>query len=225
MAAPYPIDYSHKSGFAMPNVGHESDTFTQPLFKIGTSSLKVHVKTASIPVMQMYITSARTSGTIDLFKIDFTQTVAATAGYIKGIRCTMNSNVKTPGSFNAIKGIIDYKTAGYPNGDCAPLASELTIMDGVVIRGAHYLLDAQVSLGTSTTNFASTGPYAFIRCGLNGTKAQWDSYGGLFNITGFTEGDDLFLDNNGSPSEADGGIRFFINGAVRYLLYANDAET
>lgn len=221
---PYPIAYTNTAGFELPEEGQEATTFTAPLFKIGDSSTKVHIKTASIPIMQLYITNALTAGTIDVIKIDYTQTVAVSSGYVKGIRCTMNADVKTPGSFNAIKGIIDYKDSGHAHGDCAPLASEMTICNGVVTRGAYYLIEAQVSLGASTTGFASTGPYAFIRCKLNGTKAQWDSYGGLFNIEGFTEGNDLFLDNAATPAAADGGIRFFINGATRYLLYANDAE-
>lgn len=194
------------------------------ILSMGTSDRKLNVLAASRPVIQNYVENKATSGTVDIWKLDYTHNAATTSGYVKGLRVTMNSEYKTPGSFNAIKGIIDYGTTGYPHGDCAALSAELTIMNGIVPRGAHYCVEAQVSLGSDTDNFGSCGPFAFHRCKLNGTKAQWDAYGGLFNIEGFTEGNGLFLDNAATPAEADGGIRFFINGAVRYLLYANDAE-
>lgn len=187
-----------------------------------TGSKRTHL--TGIPSLAIWVNSTVTAGTQDIVKIDYTHATGGTSGYVKGIRCTMNCDVISPASFNAVKGIIAYGTSGYAHGDCAPLSSELTIPNAVVTRGAYYGIESQIAVGSSSTGFGSTGPYAFIKCGLTGTKAQWDLYGGLFNITGFTEGDGLFLDNAASPSEADGGIRFFINGAVRYLLYANDAD-
>ncbi|KKM22020.1 hypothetical protein LCGC14_1629560 [marine sediment metagenome] len=216
--------YTNASGIALPEVGMEAETFTAPLFKIGVSGTKVHIKTASVPLMQIYATSALTSGTVDLFKIDFTQTAAQQSGYIKGIRCTLTSNVKTPGSFNAIKGIIDYSTSGHAHGDAAPLASELTMPNSSAIRGTYSVIEAQIAVGASSS-WQNAGPCAFFRCKLTGTKAQFDTRGYLFDIQGFTEGNDLFCDNGGTPAAADGGIRIRIGANDRYLLYADDAET
>ena len=183
-----------------------------------TGMKKNHVTT--VPEFAIWVQSNLTSGTQDIMKIDFTQTVAVTSGYIKGIRCTMNSNVTTPGSFNAIKGIIDYKTAGYAHGDCAPMASELILNTGDHTRGSYTCLEAQIQAGAGTT--WSGGPCSFIRVKLNGTKTNFDANGYLFDIQGFTEGSNLFVDNDGDPA-ATGGIRCLLGTTPIWLLYRDSA--
>jgi len=141
----------------------------------------------TVPEIVVWSTSALTSGTQDIVKIDFTQTAAVTSGYIKGLRCTMTSNVATPGSFNGLKGIIDYSTNGYPHGDCAPVASELIPPNSSATRGTFSCFEAQVVPGASSA-WNSAGPLSFLRCKVGGTVAHFDSYGYLFTIEGCTSG-------------------------------------
>ena len=110
---------------------------------IGLTGAKKTLVTG-VPEIVVWSTSALTSGTQDVVKIDFTQTAAWQTGYCKGLRCTMTSNVKTPGSFNGLKGIIDYQTNGHPHGDCAPVASELIPPNSSAVRGTFSCFEARL---------------------------------------------------------------------------------
>lgn len=177
-------------------------TTTQYLFlseyedtiSIGLTGAKKTLVTG-VPEIVVWSTSALTSGTQDVVKIDFTQTAAQQSGYIKGLRCTMTSNVKTPGSFNAVKGIIDYSTNGYPWGDCAPVASELIPPNSSAPRGTFSCFEAQVVPGASSA-WHSAGPLSFLRCIVAGTATNFDSYGYLFTIEGVTSGSGKFWYDN-----------------------------
>ncbi len=198
-------------------MSHVEDTIS-----IGLTGSKKTLAT-TVPEIAIWSTSALTSGTQDIVKIDYTHATGGTSGYVKGIRCTMTSAVTSPGSFNAIKGIIVYTAPGYAHGDAAPLASELTMPDGPATRGNYAVIEGQVALGSSAS-WHSAGRLAFIKLNLTGTKTKFDTYGYLFDIQGFTEGNDLFCDNGGSDLTADGGIRCRIGGADRWLLYADTPE-
>lgn len=188
---------------------------------IGLTGAKKSLATG-VPEIVVWSTSALTSGTQDVVKIDFTQTAEQQTGYIKGIRCTMTSNVKTPGSFNAIKGIIDYSTNGYAWGDCACLAAELTMPNSVAPRGSYYAIEAQISIGASS-NWASAGPLAFCRFQANGTVTEMDRIGYLFDIQGLAEGSDNLVDNDGDAPAATGGIRCRVGTTDIWLLYRDTA--
>ena len=200
---------------------HNPNRSNGSAISIGDSSQALPLKTATYPVVNMAITSALTSGTTDVVKIAYTQTAAVTSGYLKGIRCTMTSDVCTPGSFNAIKGIIDYVDTGYAHGDCAPMSSELLMNTGNHTRGSYTCYEAQIQVGASTT-WNSAGPCSFFRCKINGTKAHFDTYGCLFDFQGVTEGSNLFIDSDGSPT-ATGGIRCNLGAGYIWLLYRDTA--
>lgn len=157
---------------------------------IGLTGAKKTLVTG-VPEIAIWSTSSLTSGTQDVMKIDFTQAAAQQSGYIKGLRCTMTSNVKTPGSFNALKGIIDYSTNGYPWGDCAPVASELVPPNSSAPRGTFSCFEAQVVPGASSA-WNSAGPLSFFRCIVSGTAGHFDDYGYLFTIEGVNSGSTHF---------------------------------
>ena len=150
----------------------------------GSSDYPIQIRGVTRMPIQFYFQSALVAGTLDLIKIDFTQTVAVGSGYIKGIRVTMNADVKTPGSFNGIKGIIDYKDNGYAYGDCAPLSSELILPDSSFGQGQYAGIETQIGVGSSS-NFGGTGaPVAFIRMKVYGTVLNFEEKGYLFDIKG-----------------------------------------
>ena len=188
---------------------------------IGLTGAKKTLVTG-VPEIAVWSTSALTAGTQDVVKIDFTQTAAQQTGYIKGLRCTMTSDVKTPGSFNAVKGIIDYSTNGYPWGDCAPLASELTMPNSNAPRGTFAAIEAQIGCGASSV-WNSAGPAAFIRCQVNGTKTHWDSYGYFIDFQGVDEGNGKMIDSTGGDLASTGGIRCRMGASDIWLLYTTSA--
>ena len=222
MAAPYPIAYSHKSGFAMPNVGHEADTFSGPLFKIGTSGTPAHMKTSSISLAQIYATSAMTSGSQDVLKISYVQTIARSSGYIKGIRSTITSEVKTPSSCRAIYGKIDYGVSGYSHGNVSVIGGELTLRSTALIpRGSYSVFEAQLNGGG--TGIHASARISMMQFTIAATAAaHMDNRGYLFTIDGVSEGNNKLVDNTGTPT-ATGGIRCEVGTTDIWLLY-RDSE-
>lgn len=209
-------------------IGAEGSQVNQYLFlseyedtiSIGLTGAKKTLVTG-VPEIAIWSTNALTSGTQDVMKIDITQTAAWQTGYLKGIRCTITSEYKLPGSANAVKGIIDFGTLGYVWGDCAPLSSELTMANSVVTHGTYAALELQIGIGASS-NWNSAGPLAFIRCKANGTTATMDTYGYLFDLQGLTEGSNVLVDSDGSPT-ATGGIKCRLGAAEIWLLYRDTA--
>ena len=191
---------------------------------IGTSGTPITLVSGE-PELTVYSTSALTSGTQDIVKIAFTQTAAQQTGYIKGIRCTMTSDVKTPGSFNAIKGIIDYSTSGYAWGDCAPLASELTMANSVVTHGTYAAIEAQIAIGAAS-DWSSAGPCSFLRLKTNGTTATWDTFGYLINLEGIaaTAGGMFDSTANLTNAQIDHTLRILINSVAFYIPLMDNAN-
>jgi len=187
---------------------------------IGLTGAKKTLVT-TVPEIAVWSTSALTSGTQDVVKIDFTQTAAQQSGYIKGIRCTMTSNVKTPGSFNGVKGIIDYSTNGYPHGDCAPVASELIPPNSSATRGTFSCFEAQVVPGASSA-WNSAGPLSFFRCKVGGTVTHFDSYGYLFTIEGCNSGSTNFW-YDATNGTTDEWIKVKTPSGDRYLMLSDTA--
>jgi len=175
-----------------------------------------------VPEIAVWSTSALTSGTQDVVKIDYTHATGGTTGYVKGIRCTMTCNVISPGSFNAIKGIIDYQTNGYPHGDCAPMSSELTMPDSTATRGSFTAYEAQIGCGASSV-WNSAGPASFVRCKVNGTKTHWDAYGYFIDFQGVDEGNGKMIDSTGGDLASTGGIRCLMGTTPIWLLYTTSA--
>jgi len=224
MAAPYPIDYSHKSGFAMPNVGHEADTFTRALFKIGTSAAPVHIKTTTIPLFEIQATTALTVATQVPFSV--TMTTATTGAYIRAGLFTLDvTNVRLGEWSNALKAIVKLNTTGAVSGLVSVICAEMTLATAGVGAGTYACMELQMVCPNTCIMSAGTSIFRIDISGLS--KAVFDGNdaagGYLFDIAGLAEGDTKFFDSGGSPT-ADGGIRCRFNGAVRYILYADDAS-
>jgi hypothetical protein len=188
---------------------------------IGLTGAKKTLVTG-VPEIAIWSTSALTSGTQDVMKIDYTHTAAATSGYVKGLRCTMSSNVCTPGSFNALKGIIDYKTNGYAHGDAGCVAAELIPPNSSATRGTFSCFEAQVVPGASSV-WNSAGPLSFLRCIVSGTATHFDDYGYLFSIEGCNSGAGHFW-YDATNGTTDEWIKVKTPSGDRYLMLS-DSQT
>ena len=184
----------------------------------GVSGNPMNIPGVTRMPLDFHFTSALVAGTLDILKLTFTQTAVVTSGYIKGIRCTMNSNVRTPGSFNAIKGIIDYKTSGSAHGDAACLSSELIPPNSSLARGSLTCVEAQVVPGASSS-WGSAGPLSFMRCKLSGTATEWNTRGYFIDFQGLAEGSNKMIDNDGGDLASTGGIRCLMGTTPIWLLY------
>lgn len=168
-------------------------------------------------MIQIHLTSTAASGTMDVVQISYTQSTAQTSGYIKGIRCTMTSNVKTPGSFNAVKGIIDYQTNGYAHGDAAPLAAELTMPNSQATRGTFSAIEAQIAIGAST-NWDSAGPLSFLRLKVNGTVLKFEEEGFLLSLQGIGAATAGEIFDTCTAAAASHALKILIGSTNYYIL-------
>lgn len=192
---------------------------------IGTSSSKQTLTTAATKAIRIYTTTAITTA-IQISSVEINQYRTADSsvnGRDWALKVNLSSTHKYPSGANAIYGSMTFVAAGV-HGRGAALQGEIILPNAQIVRGTISCCTLEMSQGANT-NSGSSGPVSFISCVAAGTLTDLDARGYLFEITGVSEGDGKFCDNGGSPSEADGGIRCLINGNVRYLLYANDAET
>ena len=175
-----------------------------------------------VPEIAVWRTSALTTGTQDLMKLDWVQT-ANTTGYQKGIRSTISSATFSLGSSaKAVYGKIDLGTSGSSTGYVACLSADLIPPNSSLSHGGAYCLDMQVVPGASSS-WASAGPVAFIRCNLGGTATQFDTRGYLFDFQGLAEGSNKMIDNDGGDLAATGGIRCIMGTTPIWLLYTTSA--
>lgn len=185
---------------------------------IATASLGI---SGSITALDITTTTSVTSGNSIALNITHTRDTDSVTGRDWGIKVTMvsDSDAKFPGGVNAVYGSLELGLGGV-HGRAAGLQGELVMPDGQLIRGTFSCLHADITC-SADTNWGSAGPLSFISCVVGGTKTFFEANAYLLELTGVTEGAGNMCDNHATPT-ADGAIRCLINGAVRWLLYAND---
>jgi len=169
-------------------------------------------------------TSARTdAGTV--IRCDVAQLIltgASATNMAEAVRYSLFSNVRVGAWANAIVGVIDFSTAGYVTGLAGVVCAELDMPGGAVPGGSgtYWLFEGELNLPTSYVG----GGVPLALMGLNvwgAEKAQFDSAGFLFDITGVTSGDgDFFYDH--TANAADGFLKCRINGATYYIVLSDD---
>ena len=192
--------------------------------EVGTSASKITLA-AGIPAADVHTTTAATSGNSIALEINHTRTVDSASGRDWGVKVTMTSadDVKFPGGVNAVYGSLALGSGGV-HGRAAGIQGELVMPDAQLTRGTFSCVHADMTQSAST-NCGSAGPCSFFSAVGGGTLTDMDARGYLLELSGFTAGNDKLIDDNGSGLTADGGIRCLIGGLVKYLLYADTAES
>ena len=174
-----------------------------------------------VPEIAVWRTSALTSGSQDLMKLDWVQT-ANTTGYQKVLRATMNAvGYKLGSSAKVVYGALVCDAAGF-TGYGACLAGDLTLGNGQLVHGGAYCLDLQMMDGANTA-YGLGGPVGFINVNLNTTSAAaTDDAAVLFNITAeAAAGNMVDTTANGTT---DAWIKIKIN-AVDYFIMCSLVAT
>lgn len=171
-----------------------------------------------VPEIAVWRTSALTSGSQDLMKLDWTQT-ANTTGYQKGIRSTITSNYSLGSSAKAIYGAVSLADTGSSTGYVAALAGDVTIPNMSLAHGGAYALDLQV-IGQASSSMASAGPVAFIHFALAGTKTTLETQSYLFVVDGLTDTAGNIFDTDATPT-CDATLRILVNTTPYYILLSN----
>jgi len=202
---------------------HNPNRSEGSVIAIGDSNQRLPVKAASRPMAQMYVTSALTSGTVDILKIDWTQT-ADTTGYQKGIRATItaSSGVKLGSSAKCVYGSLVPSTEG-STGYGAALAADVTLPNGSLVHGGLYGLDINL-IGQASSSWASAGPVAFIKFNAAGTALPVETGAYLFHLDGIgaaTAGEIFDTCVATPPSHS---LKILIGTTPYYILLTNNVD-
>lgn len=168
----------------------------------------------SVDTLKVTKTSAATTGGIRSVEIAQTMTGAATANQVEVLRVQLISDVKTGAWAQAIFAQTDYSTNGLAHGAGSVICAELSLPASSVTRGTYYVWQSEIDCPTSCVMNAN--PIGVMSVSLwGGAKAQFDTVGLLFDMSGMTSGTGKFLYTN--------SIKMRILAANKWLPYS-DAE-
>jgi len=166
-------------------------------------------------------TNAATSGVERT--LDVSQTHTGIGASAEALRATITTNTKGGTYMNALFGKIDFATTGLVTGLAGVVCAELTMPGGAVAGGAgtYATFESEINL---PTNYAGTVPIAVMYINTWGTqKADFDTYGYLFDINGVASGSGKFW-YDATNGTTDDWIRCRINGVVKYIMLS-DVQT
>lgn len=139
--------------------------------------------------------SAATTGTITSFTIQQTMTATSTANKVEALQVKLISNVKTGAWAQAIFAQTDYSTNGLAHGAGSAICAEISLPASSVVRGTYYVWQSEIDCPTNCVMNAN--PIAVMSVSVwGGAKAQFDSVGYLFDISGVTSGAGKFWYDN-----------------------------
>jgi len=194
--------------------------------EMGDSSQTLPIKVSARPLIYISTTTNLTAGTAKSQSVEINQNRTATGGSGTcrdwALKVNLTSTHKYPSAANAIYGSMTLVAAGV-HGRAAAVQAELILPDAQLVRGTFSCFLMDMTQGAST-NCGSAGPCSFFSCVGSGTLTDMDARGYLFELNGFTAGNDKLIDDAGADLTADGGIRVLLGGAVKYILYADSAE-
>jgi len=158
-------------------------------------------------------TNAATTGTERT--LDVSQTHTAIGASAEAFRSVITTNVAGGTYQNAIFGKIDYQTAGKVTGLAGVICAELTMAGGAVSQGTYCAFEAEINLPAS---YSSSVPISAIRMSTWGDqKADFDTYGYLFDLTGIAVGSGKFFQENTTITSSTHALRIRIGGVTYFI--------
>ena len=180
----------------------------------GTSTTKRTLAAAANHVIEIYTTTPATTGTICSAYINQTHTgIGAIAEAFTSI---ITTNVALGSWANAIFAKLDFQTVGKVTGLGGVICAELTMAGGAVSQGTYCVYQSEINL---PTNYNSGVPLHVMQINVWGAqKADFDTYGKLFEITGITSNNTGFWkDGTMTAQDAQETIKVKTPGGIRYI--------
>lgn len=189
---------------------------TKDTITIGYSTKALNIKLSNTS------SSTSASASVEPYRFD---TIMTGAGGVGGrMRVHLETNVALGGWANALKVDVDCKTNGRATGLLSVANAEITMPASAGGAGTYAVYEAEVVCPTSWTG---TNGVAVFYIGTSGaTKANFDTYGYLFDIRGVTSATDGFWhDHAGAhPANIEEWLRIKTPAGDRYIpVY--DAQT
>lgn len=188
---------------------------------IGTAAVPLAV-IADDPMLKVYCTSAITTGAIRAAEIGLTMTAASNGNQVEALKVTISADVKTGAWANVIFAQLDYVTDGLAHGAGSVICAEISLPASSVVRGTYYVWQSEIDCPTGC--IMNANPIAVMSISVwGGAKAQFDTVGLLFDISGVTSGSGKFFYDN-TANAADAFLKCRINGATYYLPLSDDTS-
>lgn len=180
----------------------------------GTSVNPRVLSTTTEHVIDIVTTNALTSGTVRSVQIEQIHTgVGAIAEALTSI---VKTNVACGAWVNSVFGKLDFQTVGKVTGLAGVFCAELTMAGGAVSQGTYCAYQAEINL---PANYSSGVPIHVMQINVWGDeKAQFDTYGKLFEIAGVTSNNTGFWkDGTMTAQDAQETIKVKTPGGIRYI--------
>jgi len=196
---------------------------TLSTFDLGTSGSPKSY-TAGSPVFELYATSSNTTSTnAEPFYVKSVMT--GVGGY--GGRSTFHAytNVALTTNFMGLKSYAEFGSSGAISGLAAGLCAEIKTPNADLGGGNFYPLELEyVAGGTNTASAANAGRVGWMYMNNTGdADGDFDDNGVLFDIEGLTAGNTHLWSTGATDGTGDNTIKIKVNGAIKYLLVADDA--
>jgi hypothetical protein len=189
------------------------------VFNLGTSASKLTL-VASTPVLNVYTTSAATTGALTSVYISYTHTGDTTGGgTIFPLDVLVTTDTRSGGVVGAGRFKVDFNDTGYPHGVATVLTTEAELPNTSLTRGAIYPFEMRLNAQTSSS-WGSAGPVAFMRIRSTGAGVAGINSNAYFMIfNGHTAGADKLV------SLTSQTVKCSFSGetpttTVRYLLFS-----
>lgn len=166
-------------------------------------------------------TAVASAALMKAIDVTLTSTGASAINTLEAARFTLSSNVKMGDWANAVCAKIDLNDSGHVTGLAGVVCAELQLPIAGVTGGAgtYGCFEAEIGMdGVSN----GAGVSAMVVNVWGAQKADFDTKGFLFDITGVTKGTTKFYqDNNNAATQA---VRCRINGEVKWLLFSDTSD-
>jgi hypothetical protein len=197
-----------------------SDLFTAvDVVKLGTSAVKLALADETTRAASVYTTSSVTSAkTLSSLTVSQTQTGASAVNSFEAAQISLTSAVQLGNYANALCAKIDFSTAGYCTGLAGVICAELDMPGGAVPggNGTYTCFEAEINLPTSYSG-GGVPVSAMVVSVWGAQKAQFDTSGYLFDISGLTKASGKIFQDN-TATAASQALRIRVNGTPYYLM-------
>jgi len=187
---------------------------------IGTSSSPISY-TAGTPNQAFYYTNSSTSSAANSEPFYLKSTLTGAGGVGGRARFHTYSNVVSGGWVNAIKGYMEFGSAGRTTGLASAICGEILLSAATTV--AHYsALEAELLANSGAATGQAT---SFIYCNAGGDSPDTvDSNAYLFDFGAELDAaSGKFIDTDITTHSAYGGIRVYIDGVgTKYIALVSD---
>ena len=177
---------------------------------------------AATKAIQIYTTTSVSTATqISAVEINYARTAGqAGDGRDWGLKLNMTSTHQQF-TFSGVYASCTVNALG-TLGRGSAIQGELVFPSSTISRGHYSAVDAEITYAANTVQ--GGGPCSFYSAIASGTVTHLEDSGYLFEINGLTTADGNLVDSGGTALVGDGGIRIYVNGEQKWLLYADDPE-